>query len=81
MAGELVHGFVIVVDGVMVAVKTAFEDAVASASSYLPTSPSTTKVQICSASSYVVPVPGTAPSHLRTWNYDKELDQWVEFLR
>lgn len=61
MAGELVHGFVIVVDGVMVAVKTAFEDAVASASSY-STSPSTTKVQICSASSYVVPVPGTAPA-------------------
>ncbi len=79
MAGELVHGFVIVVDGNMVAVKTTFEDAVAIASSYLPTSPSTTKVQIRSASSHVVP--GSAASSLRTWNYDQALNQWVEFLR
>jgi hypothetical protein len=79
MAGELVHGLAIFVDGNMVAVETTFEDAVATASGYLPTSPSTTKVQIRTTSSHVVAGSGASP--VRTWNYDYALKQWVEFLR
>lgn len=79
MAGELVHGLEIAVDGDIVAIETTFEDAVATASSYLPTSPSTTTFQIRSTSSHVVP--GSAASPLRTWNYDQALNQWVELLR
>lgn len=79
MAGELVHGFSIFVDGKMVAVETTFKYAIAAADGYLPTSPHAAKVQIRSTSSHVVRGSGASP--LRTWNYDHALNQWVEFLR
>lgn len=78
MAGELVHGLAIFVDNKMIAVETTFEDAVDIANSYLPTSP-TTKVQIRTTSSHVVPGSGASP--VRTWNYDDALKQWVELPR
>lgn len=79
MAGELVHGFSIFIDGKMVAVETAFEDVVVTANRYLASSPSTAKVQIRSASSHVVLGSGASP--VRTWNHDQALNQWVELVR
>jgi len=79
MSIELVQGFTVFADAKLIAVQETFEGAKDAASSYIASASAHVKFKIQTASSPVVRGVGTAP--LRTWNYDRDLRQWVEFLR
>ena len=79
MAGKLEKGFLIVNDGETVAVENTFDNAIATASAVRNRSPSTSIIQIRSASSEVLS--GYVVSPQRTWNFDNDLSKWVELLQ
>ena len=79
MTAELLSGFMVYVDGMMVAHAETFESAKAIAQDHTATSSSTASVQILTASSQVVRGVGASP--VRTWNYDRKLNARVEFVR
>lgn len=82
MSSNLVHGFMAYVDGNLVAVRDAFDDAKTAAEEHLTMSSPTASFQIRSATSDVFAGRGyVGASPMRTWNYDRKLKQWVEFLR
>ena len=66
---QLVFGYVLHVNGEPTSVGQSLEEAKASAVRYVA---SGATLQINSA---------MAPAPSRTWNYDHELGQWVEFIR
>lgn len=82
MNSDLERGFMVYVDGKVVTVREAFEDAKTAAEEYLTTSSPTASLQIRSATSEVFRGPGhVGASPVRTWNYDRKLAQWIELLR
>jgi hypothetical protein len=82
MSSHLVRGFMAFVDDNLVAVQDTFDDAKTVAEKHLATSSPTAAFQIRSATSEVFAGSGyVGASPMRTWNYDRELKQWVEFLR
>ena len=76
MTIHLLGGFIILVDGQMVAHADTFEIAKSVAQNYVATSSPTASVKISTASSQVVRGVGASPA--RTWNYDYNLKGWVE---
>ena len=82
MNTQLVRGFMAYVDENLVTVRDTFEEAKTAAEEHLTTSSPTAAFQIRSATSEVFVGSGhVGASPMRKWNYDRKLEQWVEFLQ
>lgn len=79
MQGNRVEGFTVQAGGKVFAVCDTFEEATQVASSRMANEPSPESYKIQTASSDTIRGVGAAP--VRTWNFDTNIGQWVEFIR
>lgn len=79
MNASLVYEFALFQDDQILAVCRTIDEAQAKAAPYIASASASDKFKIITTSSVVVP--GIGASSMQTWNYNRDLSRWVEFIR